>query len=73
MPAIIGSIQIANVSSGGAVNFGDSLNIAPKANSKTFSGSGSTNNGVLVVTNNGLSTTNTQDSDAVDQPSAANN
>jgi spore germination protein PF len=71
MPSIIGTIQLVNVG-GGVVNFGDTLNIAPKTNTKTFEGSGSSNVGGFIVTNNGLSTTNTLDSDAVDQPSGQN-
>lgn len=72
MPSIIGSIQIMNVGSG-VVNFGDSLNIAPKSNSKINEGSGSSNTGGFIVTNNGLSATNALDPDVADQPAVANN
>ncbi|WAA08692.1 spore germination protein [Fervidibacillus albus] len=72
MPAIIGNVQILNIS-GGIVNFGDALNIAPKSNSKTNDGSGSSNTGGLVITNNGFNATNAFDPDVLDQPNAANN
>jgi len=71
MPAIIGSIQIWNVT-GGAINFGDSLNVSPKSNSKTNQGSGSGNSGAIVITNNGLSATHSKDPDVVDQPMKKN-
>lgn len=71
MPAIIGNLQIINVG-GGVVNFGDTFNISPKTNAKTYDGSGSSNTGAFIVTNNGLSSTNTIDKDLVDQPSVAN-
>jgi len=71
MPAIIGSIQIVNIG-GGVVNFGDALNISPKSNSKSNEGSGSVNTAGIVITNNGFSSTNTIDQDAIDQPNVAN-
>lgn len=71
MPAIIGPVQITNVS-GGIVHFGDSLYISPKSNSKTNSGQGSLNTGGFIVTNNGLSSSNVFDADLLDQPSAGN-
>lgn len=71
MPAVIGSLQIITVG-GGVVQFGDSLNISPKSNTKSNSGSGSTNTAGFVVNNNGLSSTNTLDKDLIDQPSVAN-
>ena len=72
MPAIIGSIQLVNIG-GGVVNFGDTLNIAPKSNSKTSAGSGSALTGAINVTNNGFNATNSIDPDVVDQPSGQNN
>lgn len=72
MPAIIGSLNLANIG-GGVVNFGDSLNIAPKSTAKTAQGSGSTLIGAFVITNNGFSATNAIDPDVVDQPTAQTN
>ncbi len=72
MPAIIGPVQIINVS-GGVVQFGDTVFISPKSASKTSHGSGSGNIGGFVVTNNGLSGTNTLDSNLIDQPVSGNN
>ncbi|WP_368986861.1 spore germination protein [Caldifermentibacillus hisashii] len=72
MPAIIGSIQIVNIGDG-IVNFGDTLNIAPKSNSKLIQGSGSGNVGGISITNNGFNATNAVDPDPVDQPSGQNN
>jgi spore germination protein PF len=66
MPSIVGPININSVS-GGVINFGDSLNISPTSSSKTFSGSGSFNTGDFIMTNNGISATNTIDPDISDQ------
>jgi spore germination protein PF len=72
MPAIIGPVQIVNVS-GGVVQFGDTLYISPKNGTKTFAGQGAFNTGGLIVTNNGLNGTNVLDTNLVDQPIAGNN
>lgn len=72
MPSIVGPVQIVNVG-GGIVQFGDSLVISPKSNSKSTVGQGSSNTGGFIVTNNGLSSSNFVDPDAVDQANAANN
>ncbi|WP_338449092.1 spore germination protein [Niallia oryzisoli] len=72
MPAIIGPVQILNVG-GGNVQFGDALNISPKSNSKTTTGSGAGSTGGLVVANNGISATNHFDTDLIDQPNVGNN
>lgn len=66
MPAIVGNIKILSVGSGGLVHFGDALILSPQSTSKTFAGSGSFNTGDLPVTNNGLNSTQTFDSDGVD-------
>jgi spore germination protein PF len=65
MPSIVGPITINNAD--GVINFGDSLNISPTSSSKTFSGSGSFNTGDFIMTNNGISATNTIDPDLSDQ------
>lgn len=72
MPAIIGPVQIVNVT-GGVVQFGDALYISPKTGSKTAGGSGGFNTGGLIITNNGLSGTNVIDTKLIDQPIAGNN
>ncbi len=72
MPAIIGPVQILNVS-GGIVHFGDALYISPKAGSKTSGGSGGFNTGGFIVTNNGLNGTTVIDTNLIDQPIAGNN
>lgn len=71
MPSIIGGpINITHAD--GIVHFGDSFYISPKTVSKSNSGSGGINTGNLVVSNNGVSATNTFDPDAVDQPNSQN-
>lgn len=72
MPAILGPVQIVNVG-GGVVQFGDTLYISPKSSSKTFSGSGGFNTGGFIIAANGLSGTNTLDTNVIDQPIVANN
>lgn len=72
MPAITGPVQIIHVGSG-TVQFGDTLYISPKSNSKTNSGSGGFNTGCLVVTNSGLSASNVLDTNLIDQPTVGNN
>ncbi|MFC7392276.1 spore germination protein [Scopulibacillus cellulosilyticus] len=71
MPSLIGPIKVNTVS--GAVNFGDTLNVAPKAVSKTFTGSGGFGTGDFHIENNGFSLTNTFDPDINDTNNAGNN
>lgn len=71
MPSIVGPVNINSVG-GGNVNFGDSFYIAPKSTSKTYAGSGGFNTGNIICTNNGLSSTNTNDPDAADSNNAGN-
>ena len=70
MPSIVGGVKINSVGSAGIVNIGDALYISPKSTSKTYAGSGSFNTGDFLNTNNGLSSTNTNDQDLIeaDQP-----
>ncbi|MFT8321820.1 MAG: spore germination protein [Bacillus sp. (in: firmicutes)] len=72
MPAIIGPVQIVNIADG-VVQFGDSLFISPKGNSKATLGSGTSNTGAFIITNNGLSASNYIDTSLLDQPNVANN
>ncbi|MBM4764196.1 spore germination protein [Bacillus sp. B15-48] len=72
MPAIVGPVQIINVG-GGTVQFGDTLFISPKSNSKSTSGQGAGNTGGFIVSNNGLNASNVVDTNLVDQPNVGNN
>jgi spore germination protein PF len=72
MPAIVGPIKICNVE-GGNVQFGDSLIISPKSNSKSTSGQGAANSGCLVIIYNGLNASNVVDTNLIDQPNVGNN
>ncbi|MDQ0217574.1 spore germination protein [Peribacillus cavernae] len=72
MPAIVGPVQVMQVS-GGVVQFGDSLALSPKSASKTFLGSGASNTGAIIFTANGVSGNNVLDLNGVDQPIAGNN
>ena len=65
MPSIVGTVNIN--SNSGSINFGDALNVSPNNVSKTYTGSGSSNTGNLINTNNGISLTNTLDPDVADQ------
>ncbi|HWJ77670.1 MAG TPA: spore germination protein [Niallia sp.] len=72
MPTIIGPVQIVNTGDG-IVQFGDSLFISPKENSKATIGSGTGNQGAFVITNNPLNASNYTDGSIVDQPTTGNN
>jgi spore germination protein PF len=72
MPSIVGPIKINNVSSGAVVQMGDCLYIAPKVATKTNAGSGGFNTGDFIMTNNGISLTNSFDPDQFDSNVAAN-
>lgn len=72
MPAIVGIVQVISVGNSGIVHIGDVFKISPYSVSKTFAGAGSFNTGESISTYNAISTTNTNDSDAVDQPIALN-
>jgi spore germination protein PF len=71
MPIVINHVVIPNVT-GGVVTFGDTYYVSPKSNSKTAQGSGSSNTGICVNTNSGLSNTNTLDPDGSDQTGFGN-
>ena len=72
MPAIVGPVQIINVGEG-IVQFGDSLFISPKGNSKSTLGAGSANTGAFIITNNGINASNHIDTSLIDQPTLGNN
>lgn len=67
MPGFVGAIQIISVSSGAIVNIGDVFQIHPITYSKAFSGAGSFNTGKEVRVNNYQSSTNSYDTDGLDQ------
>lgn len=66
MPAAVGFVNIVSVGSSAVVQFGDTVQISPSSNSKTYAGSGSFLTGGLTNANNGLSATNTLDPDLQD-------
>lgn len=72
MPAIIGPVQISNVS-GGVVQFGDAFFISPKSASKSSTGAGASNTGIGIFTANGFSVNNVLDTNLIDQPVTGNN
>jgi spore germination protein PF len=72
MPAIVGPVQINHVSGGAVVTFGDTFYVSPKESSKSAFGAGSSNTGNFIITNNGLSATNSVDPDVADQNNAGN-
>ncbi|WP_313800605.1 spore germination protein [Cytobacillus sp.] len=67
MPAIVGVAQVISVGSSAIFNIGDVYKIMPISTAKTFSGAGSFNTGDGLKVYNHLSTTNTYDSDNIDQ------
>ncbi|WP_409291776.1 spore germination protein [Peribacillus sp. SCS-37] len=72
MPAIVGALQVLSIGDSGVLNIGDVYKIAPFSFSKTFAGAGSFNTGDKISINNQVSSTNTFDSDGVDQAIFAN-
>jgi hypothetical protein len=72
MPSIIGFVKIVSVGSGSIVQFGDSIKLSPSSTSKSYAGSGSFLTGALANSNNGVSSTNTNDPDVADSNSAGN-
>ena len=65
MPAIVGNLVLHT--SNGAFNLGDFYNVSPKDNTKAYNGSGGSNVAFIVNNFNGVSATNTIDSDVADQ------
>ncbi|OCA89040.1 spore germination protein [Pseudobacillus wudalianchiensis] len=71
MPSIVTGPFKVNTNSG-IMNFGDTLNIAPKSIFKQVNGAGGTNTGDFVTTNNGISISSAIDPDVADQTQAGN-
>ncbi|MEC2457114.1 spore germination protein, partial [Bacillus cereus] len=57
MPSIVGNMVVQN--SNGSFNLGDFYNVSPKANTKSYNGSGGSNVAFVVNNFNGVSATNT--------------
>ncbi|WP_127530072.1 spore germination protein [Paenibacillus kobensis] len=66
MPAVVGFVNITSVGSSSVVQFGDTVQVSPSSNSKTYAGAGSFLTGGLANSNNALSATNTLDPDVQD-------
>ncbi|WEK55575.1 MAG: spore germination protein [Candidatus Cohnella colombiensis] len=66
MPSIVGAVKILSVGSGSVVLFGDTLQVSPSSNSKTYAGAGSFLTGDFARSNNAISATNTNDPDVKD-------
>lgn len=73
MPAIVGAIKILSVGPSSIVHIGDSIQLAPISNSKTFAGAGSFNTGDYLRTYTMMSNTNTSDNDVADSNVVASN
>ncbi|MFC7063508.1 spore germination protein [Halobacillus seohaensis] len=69
---IVGKLKFNSIS-GGVINFGDSLYIAPKSVEKAISGSGGGGVGDFQIVSTGMSITNGVDPDITDQNLIANN
>ncbi|MFC7392277.1 spore germination protein [Scopulibacillus cellulosilyticus] len=70
MPSIAKAFKCSYVS--GSVNFGDTINLAPKQEIKFISGSGGSRTGDFHVQNSIYSLTNTYDSDVNDMNNTMN-
>ncbi|MED2125968.1 spore germination protein [Bacillus thuringiensis] len=71
MPAILGNLVVQT--SNGSFNLGDFYNVSPKENTKSYNGSGSSNNAFIANNFSGVSATNTFDSDVADQDQIVSN
>jgi spore germination protein PA len=67
MPAIVGVAQVITLGNSSVFHIGDVYKIMPLSNAKTFSGAGSFNTGESLNVHNNLSSTNTNDTDVLDQ------
>ncbi len=67
MPAFVGPIELNRIGSSAVFKVGDSFSLSPKATNKNSFGSGSSNTGDFIDTQNVFNITNFQDSDAIDQ------
>ena len=67
MPAIVGAVSIISIGSASVFHIGDVQQISTYSTAKTFAGSGSFNTGEQLYVQNQQSSTNTFDTDGVDQ------
>lgn len=65
MLSVVENLVVQN--SDGSFNLGDFYNVSPKRNKNVYNGSGSINFAFVLSTFNGVSGTNTFDSDVTDQ------
>ena len=72
MPAVVGFVKFISVGSASIVQFGDTLQVTPSSNSKTYAGSGSFLTGSLTNSNNAVSATNSLDPDLQDNVNVPN-
>lgn len=72
MPAVVGFVKIVSVGSASIVQFGDTLQVTPSSNTKTYAGSGSFLTGSLTNSNNAVSATNSVDPDLQDNTNVPN-
>ena len=72
MPAVVGFVKVISVGSASIVQFGDTLQVTPSSNSKTYAGSGSFLTGGLTNSNNAVSATNSLDPDVQDNVNVPN-
>ncbi|PLT30427.1 spore germination protein [Peribacillus deserti] len=73
MPSFVGPVQITSVATGGIAHFGDALVISPKEATKSVSGSGAGNTGLLILTNTLANGNLVNDANLVDQAMVGNN
>ncbi|GGE39203.1 germination protein GerPA [Pullulanibacillus camelliae] len=66
MPAIVGAVQVVNISSSGTFNIGDVYRIEPYSATKTYAGAGSFNTGDFIRTTTTNNQTQVLDSDVAD-------
>lgn len=66
MPSIVGFVKVVSVGSSAVVQFGDTVQVSPSSQTKTYAGSGSFLTGSLANSNNAVSATNTLDPDVQD-------
>ncbi|MFC4617752.1 spore germination protein [Camelliibacillus cellulosilyticus] len=67
MPAIVGAVQVVNISSSGFFNIGDIFIAGPMASTKTYAGAGSFNTGDHIRTSSQYNMTQVMDNDQFDQ------
>ncbi|GLX69126.1 spore germination protein [Paenibacillus glycanilyticus] len=66
MPSIVGFVKVVSVGSSAVIQFGDTVQVSPSSQTKTYAGSGSFLTGSLANSNNAVSATNTLDPDVQD-------